>query len=226
MGQGHTSTRTTTEIIHQLSSHKTMVNTSTICTNKTGTLTQNTGCIEGFSEAEKHMENLMKTKNPSSKFCGLKSVMVKNFLLCHSLFPSLTTATLFKPQNLLMEFVVFIAFSICFSASENPFMHPVKSHEPHCWFNHYLCEIHLQSQGQQGPHQWAWSGAGPTLGARCNQGHWRTQSWLSPPQKIKQYSSEPSITSVRFSMSLSGPTEEWLIRFLTTREQQEGSYCG
>jgi len=24
-----------------------------------------------------------------------------------------------------MKFVVFIAFSICFSASENPFMHPV-----------------------------------------------------------------------------------------------------
>ena len=44
-----------------------------------------TGCIEGFSEAENHIENAMKITNSISIFCALKSVMkVKLFLLCHS----------------------------------------------------------------------------------------------------------------------------------------------
>ena len=38
---------------------------------------------------------------------------------------SLTFVILFKAQNLLMEFIIFIPFSIHFFVSENPFMHPV-----------------------------------------------------------------------------------------------------
>ena len=38
---------------------------------------------------------------------------------------SLSFITLFKALNLVMEFVVFIAFSLQFSAPENPSVHPV-----------------------------------------------------------------------------------------------------
>ena len=49
--------------------------------------TDNTACIEEFFEAEKGIENAIKSTNFISKFCTLKSVMkLKLFLLCYSLF--------------------------------------------------------------------------------------------------------------------------------------------
>ena len=46
-----------------------------------------TGCIKGFFEVGKSVENDIKTTNPISIFCALKSVMkFKLPLLCHSLF--------------------------------------------------------------------------------------------------------------------------------------------
>jgi len=55
---------------------------------------------------------------------------------------SLSFITLFKALNLVMEFVVFIAFSLQFSAPENPSVHPVmgignplRVTRPSCWRN-------------------------------------------------------------------------------------------
>jgi hypothetical protein len=46
-----------------------------------------TACLEGFFEAEKGMENVIKSTKFISKICALKRVIrLKLFLLCHSLF--------------------------------------------------------------------------------------------------------------------------------------------
>ena len=46
-----------------------------------------TGCIKGFFEAEKYVENGIKTTDSISIFCALKSVIkVELFLMCLSLF--------------------------------------------------------------------------------------------------------------------------------------------
>jgi len=74
----------------------------------------------------------MKTRNFITKFSALKSVItLKLFLLCHSLsaekfeFYYTFQGTEFKALNLVMKFLVFIAFSLQFSAPENPSVHPV-----------------------------------------------------------------------------------------------------
>jgi len=79
------------------------------------TIPQLTRCIEGFSGVEKYIENAIKITNSFSKFCALESgIKVELFLLCPSLFLKKFDFyyTLFKAQNLLIEFVIFTAFSI------------------------------------------------------------------------------------------------------------------